>query len=81
MFEGFLGIIIGICAIVITIAWIILPFAVFGIKKRLDLIYKEASSVSIQIAGLRHDLNYDDIDPNTVQAKKITQIHVKARGY
>ena len=36
MFEGFFGIIIGICAIAISIAWIILPFAVFGIKQRLD---------------------------------------------
>jgi len=40
--TGFFGIIVFLVGIVFTIVWIVLPFAVFGINKRLDILINQA---------------------------------------
>ena len=48
-FEGIVGIVVGVLALIFTILWIILPFVVMAIKGRLDRLI-ELVSVNNEIA-------------------------------
>ena len=45
-FTGITGLILIILGVFIAILWILLPFAVFGIKERLDAVVKELKQIN-----------------------------------
>ena len=76
---GIIGLIIVLFIIAIAILWFLLPFAVFGIKIRLDNIISELSRANTLLSYLKADLtvskpatnsNTDDISGETGKETK-----------
>lgn len=65
---GILGIFIFIFLIVLGILWFILPFAVFGIKSRLELISSELSETRLLLSEIAK--NTSTQSPNTQDIEK-----------
>jgi len=57
MFGSGLGIVIFLFLIVLAILWFLLPFAVFGIKDRLDNFVTEAKSTNKHLDNLRAEID------------------------
>ncbi|TWH16196.1 MULTISPECIES: hypothetical protein [Pseudoxanthomonas] len=56
LFGGLLGVFVLAFLCVLAILWFVLPFAVFGIKGRLDTLISLQRQQTDQIASLRADL-------------------------
>jgi predicted PurR-regulated permease PerM len=58
LFSGWLGILILVFFVVLSILWIILPFAVFGANDKLDKLLFEAKSTNSLIQKLINELKH-----------------------
>jgi uncharacterized membrane protein len=56
LFGGFVGLFVVVFLVVLGISWFILPFAVFGLKGRLDTLIALQRKQSDHVASLRVDL-------------------------
>ncbi len=52
LFSGIFGIVIFLFLLVLAILWFILPFAIFGIKPKLDMILQELDKTNKLLAAL-----------------------------
>lgn len=52
LFSGIFGIVIFLFLLVLAILWFILPFAIFGIKPKLDMILQELDKTNTLLAAL-----------------------------
>ena len=57
---GFFGIILALFLLLLAILWVLLPFAVFGTKDRLDKISKQFEAISDQLQEMTTLLDPDD---------------------
>lgn len=51
VFGGLLGLVVGIFLLVLAILWFILPFAIFGIKPKLDMILTDLNKTNKLLAS------------------------------
>ena len=58
-----LGIFLGIMFFALTIVWLILPFGVFGIKRRLDNIAQWQQAIHEELKGINQTLAGRDRGP------------------
>ncbi len=56
LFAGTFGIVIIIFWVVVAVLWFLLPFAVFGIKRRLDVLVKNSGTSIVLIESLNHEI-------------------------
>ena len=56
---GILYILFGLFVLVLVILWICLPFAVFGIKERLDSVLAEAKAMNLYLKDIRDSVYQD----------------------
>lgn len=52
---GSVAIIVWIFLIILAVLWIVLPFAVFGIKNRLDKLNKNVAKIGILLKEMKSD--------------------------
>jgi hypothetical protein len=55
--EGTLGVIYILIITIIAILWIMLPFAVFGIKRKLDVMIEIMKEMRTAMTEMRSELN------------------------
>jgi len=58
-----LGIFLGVMFFVMALVWLILPFGVFGIKRRLDNIAQWQQAIYEELKGIRQTLADRDQSP------------------
>ena len=68
MLSGTVGIVIILFLVVLFILWFLLPFAVFGIKGRLDKLIDQNEQI---VALLQNNVNTFDASPVTKAKEKI----------
>ena len=51
-----LGIFLGVTLFVLAIVWLVVPFSVFGIKRRLDNIAQWQQAIHEELKGIRQTL-------------------------
>jgi len=56
MFGGLLGIVVVILVVIMSVLWFILPFAVFGIKDRLDRLIAEIQDLKNSSATTQYEI-------------------------
>ncbi len=56
VFGGFLGVLLILFAAVLAVLWFLLPFAVFGIKDRLETLIAEARRSNEELPRIRGEL-------------------------
>jgi hypothetical protein len=54
--TGLVGLLLLVLAVILGILWICLPFAVFGIRKKLDAMAVTELAISEAVRGLAHEL-------------------------
>ena len=52
MFAGVLGVFAFFFLVLLAILWIVLPFAVFGVSKRLDKVLKEIQTTNAWLGAI-----------------------------
>ncbi len=57
---GIFGILLGLFLLVLAILWVLLPFAVFGTKDRLDKVSKQLEAISDQLQDMTTLLDPDE---------------------
>ena len=65
-FSG-IGLIFTILGLIIAVLWSLLPFAVFGIKQRLDKIIEELEKLNLKTATLEKEVSFKNNQESTVE--------------
>ena len=55
---GLLGIVLAAIVVVLVILWTFLPFAIFGIRKRVEAIADNEQAILEALRGVAHDLKW-----------------------
>jgi hypothetical protein len=55
---GIVAIVIAVFAIVLLILWIVLPFAIFGIGKRVVVLLDNDQAILRELGGIAHELKW-----------------------
>lgn len=73
---GILGIIVIVFLVVLAILWIILPFAIFGIKSRMDTILQSTKDIGPQMTFSTHEVKKlaAGVATLTAEVRKTNQI-------
>lgn len=53
---GVLGVVSAIALVLLAILWFILPFAIFGTKRRLERLIQATDEVRDSLIGIHHEL-------------------------
>ncbi len=56
IFSGVIGLIVILFLVVLAVLWCVLPFAVFGIKDRLDKLIKEMQAIKEATALTQYEI-------------------------
>ena len=70
IFSGILGVIALILLFVLSIVWIILPFAVFGIKDTLEKALKELQKINQTLTEAQYEMRKRNQNPKAGAADK-----------
>lgn len=71
LFSGTVGLLILLFLVVLAILWFVLPFAVFGIKARLDTLIEEQRKTNAVLANTFHQVS--DIKDAVTESSKTQQ--------
>ncbi len=64
---GILGLIIIVFLVILGILWVLLPFAVFGVKDRLDKLIAQSKKTNALLESLSHPLTKKESSDPTVK--------------
>jgi len=56
--TGLVAIVVAVFAVILLILWICLPFAVFGIRKKLDAMAATEQAIFDAVHGMAHELRW-----------------------